>query len=44
MFRITSAVEPDGNLHNPREQVEANKLAFLQASVDGEVVPSSWRG
>jgi hypothetical protein len=39
VFRITPAVEPDGSLHNPREQVEVNKLAFLQAPVDGEVVP-----
>ncbi|HZC99974.1 MAG TPA: hypothetical protein VFA46_07205 [Actinomycetes bacterium] len=39
MFRITSAVEADGSLHNPREQVEANKLSFLQAPADGEVVP-----
>src|SRR5262245_49042725 len=39
-FRITSAVEADGGPHHPREQVEANKLPFLQAPADGEVIPA----
>src|ERR1700730_5839942 len=40
-FRVASAVESNGRLHESLDEVETNKVAFLRTPADNELVPLS---